>query len=109
MKTNKKNSAYSVLYKSLCFLAALVLVTAANAAGLFFANESASLPTLLLSGLLFAALTAISLVHMLRCKRALDVDVTRREGLYRAKKEEISASPAAAAAKLARLGRLCRC
>lgn len=98
-----------MLYKSLCFLAALVLVTAANAAGLFFANESASLPTLLLSGLLFAALTAISLVHMLRCKRALDVDVTRREELYRARKEEISASPAAAAAKLARLGRLCRC
>lgn len=98
-----------MLYKSLCFLAALVLVTAANAAGLFFANESASLPTLLLSGLLFAALTAISLVHMMRCKRALDVDITRREELYLAKKEEISASPAAAAAKLARLGRLCRC
>ena len=98
-----------MLYKSLCFLAALVLVTAADTAGLFFANESASLPTLLLSGLLFAALTAISLVHMLRCKRALDVDITRREGLYLAKKEEISASPAAAAAKLARLGRLCRC
>lgn len=98
-----------MLYKSLCFLAALVFVTAADTAGLFFANESAALPALLLSGLLFAALTAISLVHMLRCKRALDVDVTRREELYLAKKEEISASPAAAAAKLARLGRLCRC
>ncbi len=98
-----------MLYKTLCFLTALVLVTAANAAGLFFSNESTALPALLLSGLLFAALTAISLVHMLRCKRALDVDITRREELYRAKKEEISASPAAAAAKLARLGRLCRC
>lgn len=109
MKTNKKTFAYSVLYKTLCFLAALVFVTAANAAGLFFANESASLPTLLLSGLLFAALIAASFVHMLRCKRTLDVDITRREELYLAKKEEISASPAAAAAKLARLGRLCRC
>lgn len=98
-----------MLYKTLCFLAALVLVTAADTAGLFFANDGAALPALLLSGLLFAALTAISLVHMLRCKRTLDVDAARREELYLAKKEEISASPAAAAAKLARLGRLCRC
>ena len=81
-----------MLYKTLCFLAALVLVTAANAAGLFFANDGAALPALLLSGLLFAALIAASFVHMLRCKRALDVDVTRREELYLAKKEEISDS-----------------
>ena len=56
MKTNKKTFAYSVLYKTLCFLAALVFVTAADTAGLFFANDDAALFALLLSGLLFAAL-----------------------------------------------------
>lgn len=109
MKPNKKTFSYSVLYKTLCFLAALVFVTAADTAGLFFANDDAALFALLLSGLLFAALIAASFVHMLRCKRTLDVDITRREELYLAKKEEISASPAAAAAKSVRLGRLCRC
>ena len=98
-----------MLYKTLCFLAALVLVTAADTAGLFFANDGAALPALLLSGLLFAALIAASFVHMLRCKRTLDVDAARREELYLAEKKEISAFPAAAAAKSVRLGRLCRC